>query len=73
MIIEIELGGTLQQMNVQSVKVILPAWRYQRHVAVTEEGIIIDIVDDDGEVIEGRSIEHNALLDVNEDAPDQDR
>lgn len=35
---------------------------YERHVKVTHEGVIVDIVVD-GEVVESRSFDHSDLLD----------
>lgn len=35
---------------------------HERHITVTDEGIVVDIVVD-GEVVESKSIEHHELID----------
>jgi hypothetical protein len=79
MIIEIEIGGEIRQMDTKSVKVILPEGRYQREIEIDEKEITVTITDDDGEVFDCASVEHGTMFAGRlvvvpaEDAPDEDR
>lgn len=65
MIVEID-GKKLNVTPTDSVKIILDEGDYERHVNVTHEGVIVDLVKD-GEVIDSTWREHNDLL----TAPDE--
>jgi hypothetical protein len=46
------------------VKVILPDEGNYRHITITHEGIIADIIDDGGSVVESVSIMHEDLFEL---------
>lgn len=69
MIVEIDSSGFPTEV-LNAVKVILGDGT-ERHITVTHEGIVIDIIVA-GEVVDTRSFEHDDLLAIDPNAEDGD-
>lgn len=56
-----------RSLTVGDVVVVIKEHPYERHIKVTSEGIIIDIVDKKGEVVNTMSSMHDELCELPDD------
>ncbi len=61
----VEVDGVKGPSFLTDVKVVLlDKSNYQRHVKITHEGIFVDLIGQDGEVVDSWASEHNDMLAV---------